>query len=251
MDVKGKTILVTGASSGLGLHFATVLARHGARVALAARRVPALEDLAGTIRSAGGEAYVVALDVRDEASIAAAVGAIEADFGGIDVLINNSGVSGDKPTLQVTGKDWDHVVDTNLRGAFLVANETARAMVSARRPGSIINIASILGLRVAGQLAPYAASKAGLVQLTKALALDWARYGIRVNAIAPGYFKTEINEDFWDTEPGRAMMKRIPQRRLGELENLDGPLLLLASDASTYMTGETIAVDGGHLVSSL
>lgn len=251
VDLSSKTALVTGASSGLGRHFARVLAGQGARVALAARRVAALDELASEIRAAGGEAYTVALDVRDEGSVAGAVAAIEGDFGGIDILVNNSGVSGIKPTLQLTGTDWDEVLDVNLKGAFLVANEVGRAMVRAKRPGSIINIASILGFRVAGQLAPYTASKAGLVHLTKSLALDWARYGIRVNAIAPGYFRTDINDDFWDTEPGKAMINRIPQRRLGVVENLDGPLLLLASDASAYMTGTTITVDGGHLVSAL
>ena len=251
VDLSSKTALVTGASSGLGRHFARVLAGQGARVALAARRVAALDELANEIRAAGGEAYTVALDVRDEGSVAGAIAAIEGDFGGIDILVNNSGVSGIKPTLQLTGADWDEVLDVNLKGAFLVANEVGRAMVRVKRPGSIINIASILGFRVAGQLAPYTASKAGLVHLTKSLALDWARYGIRVNAIAPGYFRTDINDDFWDTEPGKAMINRIPQRRLGVVENLDGPLLLLASDASAYMTGTTITVDGGHLVSAL
>jgi NAD(P)-dependent dehydrogenase (short-subunit alcohol dehydrogenase family) len=251
VDLSSKTALVTGASSGLGRHFARVLAGQGARVALAARRVAALDALADEIRADGGEACSVALYVRNGESVASAIAAIEADFGGIDVLVNNSGVSGIKPTLQLTGADWDEVLDVNLKGAFLVANEVGRAMVRAKRPGSIINIASIFGFRVAGQLAPYAASKAGLVHLTKSLALDWARYGIRVNAIAPGYFRTDINDDFWDTEPGKAMINRIPQRRLGELEYLDGPLLLLASDASAYMTGTTVTVDGGHLVSAL
>lgn len=251
VDLSNKTALVTGASSGLGRHFAQVLAGQGARVALAARRVAALDELAGEIRTEGGEAFTVALDVRDEESVATAIATIERDFHGIDILVNNSGVSGIKPTLQVTGAEWDDVLDTNLKGAFLVANEVGRAMVRAKRPGSIINIASILGFRITGQLAPYAASKAGLLHLTKSLALDWARYGIRVNAIAPGYFRTDINDDFWDTEPGMAMINRIPQRRLGELENLDGPLLLLASDASAYMTGTTVTVDGGHLVSAL
>jgi NAD(P)-dependent dehydrogenase (short-subunit alcohol dehydrogenase family) len=251
VDLTGKTALVTGASSGLGRHFARVLAGQGARVALAARRVVALTELADEIGARGGDAFAVALDVRDEASVAEAIGTVEVDFGGVDILVNNSGVSGIKPTLQISGDEWDDVLDTNLKGAFLVANATARAMVAARRPGSIINIASILGFRVAGQLAPYASSKAGLIHLTKSLALDWARYGIRVNAIAPGYFRTDINDDFWETEPGKAMINRIPQRRLGELENLDGPLLLLASDASAYMTGTTVTVDGGHLVSAL
>jgi NAD(P)-dependent dehydrogenase (short-subunit alcohol dehydrogenase family) len=251
VDLRDKTALVTGASSGLGRHFALVLAGQGARVALAARREGALAELADEIRAGGGDAFPVAMDVRDEQSVIDAVGDIEAKFGGIDVLVNNSGVSGIKPALKVSAADWDEVLDVNLRGAFLVAREVAKAMVADERPGSIINIASIVGLRPAGQLAPYAASKAGLIHLTEALGLEWARYGIRVNALAPGYYSTDINEDFWGTEQGKAMIARIPAKRLGELDNLNGPLLLLASDASVHMTGTTIPVDGGHLVSML
>ena len=243
-DLSLKTALITGASSGLGRHFARTLARHGARVALAARRMDALSALAEEIVQAGGSALAVALDVTDEESVQTAVATIERDFGGIDILVNNSGISLPKPALEQTSGDWDKVIDTNLKGAFLVAREVGRAMVSAGRSGSIVNIASIVGFRPVSQLAVYGVSKAGLIQLTHALALELARHDIRVNALAPGYIETEMNEGFWDTEAGRAMIRRIPQRRLGTPADLDGPLLLLASDASAYMTGAVIAVDG-------
>ncbi|RYZ12879.1 MAG: SDR family oxidoreductase, partial [Comamonadaceae bacterium] len=168
-----------------------------------------------------------------------------------DVVINNAGVGGGGLALATDEAGWDQVLDTNLKGAWLVATEAARRLVAARRPGSIVNVASILGLRVGGGVAPYAASKAGLVQLTKALALEWARHGVRVNALAPGYVVTDINRDHLDSELGRKMLGRIPQRRWGEQVDLDGPLLLLASDAGRYMTGSVVAVDGGHLVSGL
>jgi NAD(P)-dependent dehydrogenase (short-subunit alcohol dehydrogenase family) len=249
--VAGKTILITGASGGFGAYFARLLAGQGARVALAARRIEALEALKAEIEERGGAAYAARMDVTDEASVVDAVRAIEAGFGGIDVLINNSGVSGGGPALECGAGDWDHVLDTNLRGAFLVAREVGRAMRAGGRPGSIVNIASIVGLRPAGALAAYAASKAGLIHLTHALGLELARFGIRVNAIAPGYYPTDMNAEFWETEAGQAMIKRIPMRRLGEMGDLDGPLLLLASDASRYMTGAVIPVDGGHLCSGL
>ena len=250
-DLKGKVALVTGASSGLGRHFATVLAREGVRVGLGARRIDALEGVAEEIRDRGGTATVVGLDVTSAASVANAVQHIARELGPIDILVNNSGTSVAKPLLEHTEQDWDAVVDVNLKGAFLVATEVARHMRDAQRAGSIINIESILSFRQAGAIAPYAASKAGLTQLTRSMALELARLRIRVNGIAPGYFATDINREFFETEPGRALIKRIPQRRLGEVHDLNGPLLLLASDASRYMTGATLVVDGGHLCSSL
>lgn len=250
-DLAGKTALVTGASSGLGRHFAQVLAQAGAKVVLAARRMDELEKLAGEIAAAGGQAVAVRLDVTDAAAVRAALDAGEARLGGVDILINNSGIAQGVPVLDQTEEDWDRVLDTNLKGAFLVATETARRMRDAKRAGSIVNIASILGLRQSGQVTAYATSKAGLIQMTKSMALELARYNIRVNALAPGYINTEMNRDFMDTPVGEALVKRIPQRRIGRPEDLDGALLLLASDASRYMTGAVIAVDGGHLVSSL
>ena len=250
-SVAGKVALITGASSGFGKHFAKVLAREGARVGLAARRLDALQSLAQEIRSAGGGAAVAQLDVADVASIATAVTAIERELGRIDVLVNNSGTSIVKPTLEYTEQDWDAVVDVNLKGAFFVATEVARRMRGDGRGGSIINIESILSFRQTGHIPAYVASKAGLTQLTKTMALELARYNIRVNGIAPGYFSTDINRDYLGSEAGAAMIKRIPQRRAGNVEDLEGPLLLLASDASRYMTGTTLVVDGGHLVSGL
>jgi NAD(P)-dependent dehydrogenase (short-subunit alcohol dehydrogenase family) len=250
-DLSGKVALITGASSGLGRHFASTLAQAGARVGLASRRLDALYAAAEEIRAEGGVAAAVRLDVSDRASISDALMQLEQSLGPLDIVVNNSGASIAKPLLEQSEQDWDDVVDVNLKGAFFVATEAARRMRAAGREGSIINIESILSFRQTGHIAPYAASKAGLTQLTKVMALELARYGIRVNGIAPGYFSTDINRGFFDTEAGVAMMKRIPQRRLGNLADLDGPLLLLASDASRYMTGATIVVDGGHLVSGL
>lgn len=244
----GKTALVTGASSGLGLHFAGVLAARGAKVVLAARRVEALEAARAGIAASGGTARALALDVADPASVEAAFAQIgEAP----DIVVNNAGVSGSQPALEMDAATWDSVVDTNLKGAFLVAQAAARALRDAGKGGSIVNIASILGHRVAGNVSAYAASKAGLVQLTKALALEWARHGIRVNALCPGYIETDLNRDFFAGEAGKALIKRIPQRRLGKPSELDGPLLLLATDAGSYITGTALVADGGHLVSSL
>ncbi len=247
-QLDGKIALVTGASSGLGRHFAGVLAGQGARVVLAARRPEALEAARADIVAAGGAASTVALDVTDPASV-------EAVFAGLgeapDIVVNNAGISDNQPALEMDAAMWDRVVDTNLKGAFLVAQAGARALRAAGKGGSIVNIASILGHRVAGNVSAYAASKAGLVQLTKALALEWARHGIRVNALCPGYIETDLNRDFFASEAGKALIRRIPQRRLGQPAELDGALLLLASDAGSYITGTALVADGGHLVSSL
>ncbi len=245
-DLSGRAALVTGASSGLGRHFALVLARAGAEVAVAARRLKRLQALTKEIEGFGGRAVPIALDVTDPASVAAAVTAAEQELGGIAILVNNAGVVVVKPALEHTVADWDAVVDTNLKGAWLVAREVAAHMVRLGHGGSIVNIASILGSVVAQQAPSYCASKAALIHLTKALALELARHKIRVNALAPGYYQTAMNREWLDTEAGRAMIKSIPQRRAGRPEDLDGALLLLASDASRYMTGTVLTVDGGH-----
>lgn len=247
----GRCALVTGAFSGLGRHFAVTLANAGAAVGLVGRRVKEGEILAEEIRSRGGRAHVAAMDVMDAVSVAAAVTTITEALGPIRVLVNNAGVAVSKPFLDVTEEDWNGVVDVNLSGAWRVGQAVARQMKQHGQGGSIINVASITGLRVAGSIAAYAASKAALIQLTKAMALELARYNVRVNAIAPGYIETDLNRAFFQSEPGQALIKRIAQRRLGKPEYLDGPLLLLASDASEFMTGSVLVVDGGHLVSSL
>ena len=251
VSLTNRTALVTGASSGLGRHFAGVLAAAGARVALAARRRESLDAAVAEIEAAGGRAVAVPLDVTDAASVRNGVREAASALGGLDILVNNAGTTVSKAALDHGEDDWDRVIDTNLKGAFLTAQEAARVMKERGRGGSIVNIASILGLRVAGHVAAYAASKAGLVQLTQALALEWARHGIRVNALAPGYMETDLNRDFLATDAGQALIRRVPQRRLGRLADLDGPLLLLCSDASAYMTGAVVPVDGGHLVSTL
>ncbi len=250
-DVKDRHILVTGASSGLGEHFAGFLARAGAKVTLGARREAALSRVVQGIQAAGGQGQSVVMDITDAGSIERAFGRAEQGFGPVTVLVNNAGIAVTKAALDLDEKGWDDVVGTNLRGAWLTAQAAAKRMVAQKTGGSIINIASILGLRVAGGVSAYAVSKAGVIQMTKALALEWARHGIRVNAMAPGYIETELNRDFFASDPGQTLIRRIPQRRLGKPTELDGALLLLASKAGSYMTGSVIAIDGGHLVSGL
>ncbi len=242
----GQTALVTGASSGLGRHFALLLAQHGAKVVLAARRIAELEEVVGEIAGTGGEAFAVPLDVRDPAQVLTAVSSAAAQAGPIDVLVNNSGVAITRPALHTTEEEWQRVLDTNLSGAFRVARAVAASMREHRRGGAIVNIASILGYRVAKQVAVYAASKAALIKLTEALALEFAGYGIRVNALAPGYVETDLNREFLHSDDGQALARRVPMGRFGMPEDLDGALLLLASSAGRYMTGTTITVDGGH-----
>ena len=250
-DVGGRHVLVTGASSGLGRHFAGFLAGAGAKVTAAARRKEALQQVVDAARAEGGQAQSVVMDITDAASIERGLDGAEAEFGPVTVLVNNAGIAVTAAALDLDARGWDDVVGTNLRGAWLTAQAAAKRMVAHKTAGSIINIASILGLRVAGGVSAYAISKAGVIQMTKALALEWARYGIRINAMAPGYIETELNSAFFASDLGKSLIRRIPQRRLGQARELEGALLLLASDAGSYMTGSVIAIDGGHLVSGL
>ena len=251
-SLAGRAALVTGASGTLGARFATTLAGAGAAVVLAARRTEAMRPLAERIGAAGGEAHVVALDVSDPGSVVTAFDAAVAALGRPpDVVVNNSGISAPGAALEQSEEAWAALLAVNLGGARRVAVEAARRLVDAGRPASIVNVASILGLRQGAGVTAYATSKAALIQLTRQLALEWARHGIRVNALAPGYVETDLNRDFFATEAGRATIGRIPQRRLGEPADLDGPLLLLASDAGAFMTGSVLTADGGHLLSPL
>ena len=238
--------LVTGASSGLGVHFAKMLAAQGAHVFAAARRTDRVQTLCDGLRDQGYQATPLELDVS---SAQAVENALQGQV--FDLVVNNAGVSHSCAALDLDADTLDQVIDTNVKGVFHVARATAAAMRDAGRGGSIVNIASILGSRVSGHVAAYAASKGAVLQLTRALALEWARHGIRVNALSPGYIETEINSDFFATEQGQALIRRIPQRRLGQPQDLDGALMLLLSDMGQFITGADIAVDGGHLVSPL
>lgn len=249
-SLAGKRVLVTGASSGLGRHFARTLARAGAQVIVGARRVDRLEDLVADLNRDGSNAVAMALDVTSRASVIACLDDICRRFGGLDVVVNNAGVSETKGVLEYTDEDWDAIVQTNLTGAWMVAQESARRMAE-RGGGSIVNVTSILATRLAGAVGPYCAAKAGLAHLTRSMALELARHRVRVNSLAPGYVMTEINQAFLQSDAGERLKRRIPAREFCQLDDLDGALLLLASDAGRAMTGSEIVVDNGHACSGL
>lgn len=245
-----RTVLVTGASSGLGSHFARVLAANGALVVLAARRLDRLKELRAEIESQGGEASVVQMDVTDLDSISAAVNHVESEVGAIDILINNSGVSSTQRLTDVAPVDFDYVFGTNTRGAFFVAQEVAKRMIARSKQvqdfrARIVNVASVAGLRAVAQLGVYCMSKAAVIQMTRAQALEWGRYGINCNALCPGYIRTEINEDYWDTDGGRKLIQMLPRRRVGLPEDLDTALLMLVADESQFVNGAVLSADDG------
>jgi NAD(P)-dependent dehydrogenase (short-subunit alcohol dehydrogenase family) len=252
-DLAGRVALVTGASGALGGHFARALAEHGAAVVLAARRLDRLAERAAALTAAGLKALAVPLDVTRADSIARALDQAAAHFGRpVDVLVNNSGVAVHKPIFDHAEADWAAVMDVNLKGAWMLSLECARRLAAAKRRGAIVNIASILGVtRNSSMVHEYAASKAALAQLTRSMAVELARHDIRVNALAPGYLATEINDAFLASEAGEALRKRIPQRRFGSAADLEAALLLLASDAGAYITGTVLVVDGGLSVASI
>ncbi len=253
MDLSGRVALVTGASSGLGAQFARTLSRAGAVVILASRRVDKLQALQAELQAQGGQAHVVGLDVTSLASIQSAVEQAEAEVGGIDILVNNSGVSTTQRVQDVTEQDFDFTFNTNVKGAFFVAQEVGKRMLARAKGaalgsqvgGRIINIASVAGLRVLPQIGPYCMSKAAVIQMTKVLALEWGRFGINVNAICPGYIDTEINHHHWQTEQGQKLVNMLPRKRVGQAQDLDGLLVLLASAESAFINGAIISADDG------
>ncbi len=247
----GKTTLVTGAGSGLGASFCDYLTGAGSKLILAARRMDKLEETRKKVEAAGGEALCVSMDVTSAQSVEDAFSEMAQHGWAADIVINNAGISREQFMAEMSEPLWDAVVDTNLKGAFLVAQQAARAMMAAGNGGSIVNIASILGHSPSKTLGPYCAAKAGLLRLTETMALEWARFGIRVNAISPGFYRTEINDAFMDTEQAERLRLAIPQKRMGNHDDLAGALLLLASDAGRYMTGSNITVDGGLLLNGL
>ncbi|MDR7296113.1 NAD(P)-dependent dehydrogenase (short-subunit alcohol dehydrogenase family) [Pelomonas aquatica] len=253
INLEGRVALITGASSGLGAQFARTLSKAGACVVLAGRRIERLKDLRAEIEGSGGDAHVVQLDVTDVASIKAAVAHAETEVGTLDILINNSGVSTTQRLTDVTENDYDYVMDTNTRGAFFVAQEVGKRMLARARgsaPGTfiggrIVNVASMAGLRVLGQIGVYAMSKAAVIHMTRAMALEWGRYGINVNAICPGYIDTEINHHHWGTEQGKKLIDMLPRKRVGQPQDLDTALLMLCANESHFINGAVIQADDG------
>jgi len=251
-DLNGRVALVTGASRGIGRDIALALAAAGCSVAVAYNKDQAgAEAVVGEIKESGQQAVALAGDVAKPDAAAALVRDTESQLGPIGILVNNAGVVVSKPVLQHTEEEWDYVLDTNLKGAWLMAREFAQHLVERQRPGRIVNIASVLGERTIASVPSYTAAKAGLIHLTRVLAMELARYGILVNAIAPGYVETDFNRDFFRSEAGKRLEARIPLRRIGQPQDIDGPMLLLASPAGAYMTGAVIAVDGGHGVAAI
>ncbi len=256
IDLSGRVALVTGASSGLGMQFAKTLATAGAAVVLAGRRVERLKTLRAEIEAAGGDAHVVTLDVTDHASIKAAVAHAETEMGTIDILVNNSGVGSTRKLTEVMPEDYDFVMNTNTKGAFFVAQEVGKRMIARAKgaaPGTftggrIVNIASMAGLRVLSQIGVYCMSKAAVVHMTRAMALEWGRYGINVNAICPGYIDTEINHHHWSTEQGRKLIEALPRRRVGQPQDLDVVLMMLCANESHFVNGAVIQADDGFAV---
>ncbi len=253
LDLSGRVAFVTGASSGLGAQFARVLAHAGAGVVLAARRIDRLKTLRAELEAAGGDAHVVGLDVTDPASIRAAVAHAETEMGAIDILVNNSGVSTTQKLTDVSPEDFDYVFGTNTRGAFFVAQEVAKRMIARSKgeaPGTftggrIVNVASMAGLRVLPQIGVYAMSKAAVIHMTRAMALEWGRFGINVNALCPGYIDTELNHHHWQTESGQKLVQMTPRKRVGKPQDLDAVLMMLCANESHFVNGAVIAADDG------
>lgn len=253
IDLSGRVAFVTGASSGLGAQFARTLSRAGAGVVLAARRIERLKTLRAEIESMDGDAHVVELDVTDPDSIKSAVAHAETEMGTIDILVNNSGVSTTQKLVDVTPEDFDFVMDTNTRGAFFVAQEVAKRMIARSRgaaPGTftggrIVNVASMAGLRVLSQIGVYCMSKAAVVHMTRAMALEWGKFGINVNALCPGYIDTEINHHHWQTEAGQKLVNMLPRKRVGEPKDLDAALMMLCANESHFINGAVLSADDG------
>jgi NAD(P)-dependent dehydrogenase (short-subunit alcohol dehydrogenase family) len=254
IDLSGRVAFVTGASSGLGAQFARVLSRAGAGVVLAARRMERLKTLRAELEGEGGDAHVVALDVTDIASIKAAVAHAETEMGAIDILVNNSGVGAAQKVVDVSPEDYDDIMSTNTKGAFFVAQEVAKRMIARAKGeapgiytgGRIVNIASVAGLRAAPQMSVYCMSKAAVVHMTRVMALEWARFGINVNAICPGYIDTEINHHVWGTEAGKRLVESLPRKRVGVPQDLDAVLMMLCSNQSQFVNGAVITADDGY-----